>query len=39
MSGAFNLFGDNVYDKAGQKVDLKAKCAGKVVGIYFSGKS
>lgn len=36
MSGVSNLFGENVYDKDGNKVDLKTKCAGKIVGIYVS---
>ena len=36
MSGVAKLFGEHVHDKAGQKVDLATKCAGKVVGIYFS---
>jgi thiol-disulfide isomerase/thioredoxin len=36
MSGVANLFGENVYDKEGKRVDLKARCAGKIVGIYVS---
>jgi len=36
MSGVAAIFNDNVHDKAGNKVDLKTTCAGKVVGIYFS---
>jgi hypothetical protein len=36
MSGVEAIFQNNVHDKQGNKVDLKSKCAGKVVGIYFS---
>ena len=36
MAGVAALFGNDVHDKAGNKVDLKTTCAGKVVGIYFS---
>jgi hypothetical protein len=36
MSGIASIFGDNVIDKEGNRVDLKTRCTGKVVGIYFS---
>ena len=36
MAGVAAIFGNDVHDKSGNKVDLKTKCAGKVVGIYFS---
>ena len=36
MAAIANLFGDNVMDKEGNKVDLKSKCAGKIVGILIA---
>jgi hypothetical protein len=36
MAGVATIFNDNVHDKSGNKVDLKTKCADKIVGIYFS---
>ena len=36
MSGIYKLLGDHVHNVSGEKVDLKAKCAGKMVAIYFS---
>ena len=43
MAYVSGIFKDHVYcasstDLASSKVDLASKCAGKVVGIYFSGK-
>jgi hypothetical protein len=36
MSGVASLIGDNVLNKAGEKVNVGEHCAGKVVGLYFS---
>ena len=36
MTGVASLFGDLVYDKSGNAVNLKNYCTGKVVGIFFS---
>ncbi len=33
---AADLFNDSVYNKNGEKVDLKTHLAGKTIGIYFS---
>lgn len=38
MAAIAELLGDGIYDKSANKVDAGSQLAGKVVGLYFSGK-